>query len=71
MIIHYMYVDTLFPWTKAIPIMFADVTTHYQTPETWIGHNTTRCHKFNRLPQALPYIFSKFNMDRPKCNALP
>ena len=61
MIIHYKYVDILFLLTKAIPIMFEHVTTHYQTLETWIGHNATRYHNFN----ALPYIFSQFNMDRP------
>ena len=26
-----MYVDILFPLTKAIPIMFEDVTTYYQS----------------------------------------
>ena len=31
MLIHYMYVDILFPLTKAIPIMFEDVTTYYQS----------------------------------------
>ena len=30
MFIHYMYVDMLFPLTKAIPIMFERVTTHYK-----------------------------------------
>ena len=39
MFIHYMYVDILFPLTKTIPIMFERVTTHYETLETWIGHN--------------------------------
>ena len=34
MFIHYMYVDILFPLTKAIPIMFERVTTHYQTLKT-------------------------------------
>ena len=38
-----MYVDILFPLTKAIPIMY--VTTYYQTLKTWIGHNATRYHK--------------------------
>ena len=28
---HYMYLDILFPLTKAIPIMFERVTTRYQT----------------------------------------
>ena len=31
MVIHYMYVDILFPLTKTIPIMFERVTTHNQT----------------------------------------
>ena len=52
-----MYVATLFPLTKAIPIMFERVTTHYQTLQTWIGHGATRYHNFNALPHALPYIF--------------
>ena len=69
MFIHYMYVDVFFPLTKAIPIMFENVTTHCQTLQTWIGHDATRYHNFNvlrhALPHALPYIFSKFNMDRP------
>ena len=34
--------------------MFERVTTHYQTLQTWIGHDTMRYHDFN----ALPYIFS-------------
>ena len=63
-----MYVDILFPLTKAIPIMFECVTyyqTYYQTLKTWIGHSARCYHKFNALPRALPYIFSQFNMDRP------
>ena len=31
MFIHYMYVDIPSSQTKAIPIMFERVTTHYQT----------------------------------------
>ena len=61
MFIHYMYVDVLFPPTKAIPIMFERVTKHYQTLQTWIGHNATRYHKFNVLPHAIPYIFTQFS----------
>ena len=64
-----MYVDVFFRLTKAIPIMFEHVTTHYQTLQIWIGHDATRYHNFNALPHALPhalsYIFSQFNMDRP------
>ena len=64
-----MYVDILFHLTKAIQIMFERVTTHYQTLQTWTGHNVTRYHNFNALshalPHALPYIFSQFNMGRP------
>ena len=63
--LHYMYVDILFPLTKAIPIMYERVTTYYQTLKTWIGHNATRYHKINALPQALPYTFSQLYMNRP------
>ena len=44
MFIHCMYVGVFFPLTKAIPIMFEHVTTHYQTLQTWIGHDATRYH---------------------------
>ena len=44
MFIHYMYIDTFFPLTKTISIMFEHVTTHYQTLQTWIGQNTTCSH---------------------------
>ena len=64
-----MYLYIFFPLTKAIPLMFDHVTTHYPTLQTRIGHNVTRYHNFNALPHALPhalpYIFSQFNMDRP------
>ena len=65
MFIHYMYVDILFSLTKAIAIMFERVITHYQTLETWIGHNATRYHNLNALPHALSCIFSQRNMHRP------
>ena len=42
MLVHYMYVNILFPLTKAIPVMFERVTTHYQTQQTSIGHNAMR-----------------------------
>ena len=42
MFIHYMYVDVFFSLTKAIPFMLGHVTTHYQTLQTWIGHDATR-----------------------------
>ena len=75
MFIHYMYVDILLPLVKAILIMFERVTTHYQTLQTWIGHDATRYHNLNALPQALPhvlpYTFSQFNMARLWCNVLP
>ena len=68
MFICYMYVDIFPPLTKAIPIMFEGVTTHYQTLRTWIGHDATCYHNFNALPHVLPhtllYIFSQFNMVR-------
>ena len=73
--IHYMHADMFFPLTKAIPIMFERVTKHYQTLQTWIGHDAMRYHNFNALPHALPhalpYISSQFNMARPQCNTLP
>ena len=47
MFTHNMYVDILFAPTKAIPIMFERVTTHYQTPQTWVGHNTTHYRTFS------------------------
>ena len=36
MFAHYIYVDIIFPLTKAFPVMFEIVTTHYQTLQTWI-----------------------------------
>ena len=66
MFIHYMYVDILFPLTKAIPIMFENVTTHYQTLQILIDNNATRYHNLNVLPHVLPhalrYIFCQFSM---------
>ena len=35
-------VDIPFTQSKAIPIVFEHLATHYQTLETWIGHNATR-----------------------------
>ena len=58
-----MYVDTHFPLTKAIPVMFERINTYYHTLKTWIGYNATRYHKFNALPHALPYyILSQRSM---------
>ena len=51
-------VDILFALSKAILIIFEKHATHYQTLETWIGHNATRYPIWNVLPHALPYIFS-------------
>ena len=69
MLIQYMYVDILFPLTKATPTMFERVTTHYQTLQTWISHNTTCYYNFKALKHALPHllshIFSKFSTNRP------
>ena len=56
MFIHCMYVDILFPLTKAVSIMFERVTTHYQTLRKWIDHSSMGYHNFNMLPHALPYI---------------
>ena len=62
------YVDILFSLTKSIPIMFEHVTKHYQTLQTWMGHDATRYYNFNALrhalPHVLPYIFSQFSMAR-------
>ena len=44
MFIHYMHVYNMFPQTKAIPIMFERIPTHYQTLKTWIGHDAMRYH---------------------------
>ena len=73
MFIHYIYVDILFPLTKAIPVMFERITTHYRILQTWIGHNAMRCHNFN----VLLCIFSSLTWigHNAKCyhnfNALP
>ena len=32
----YIYVDIIFPLTKAFPVMSEIVTAHYQTLQTWI-----------------------------------
>ena len=71
MFINYMYVDILFPLTKAISVMFERVTPHYQTLQTWIGHDATHYHNLNALLHGLPYIFSQFNMARLSFKALP
>ena len=64
--LNYVFLYTLsiliyFSLTKAPQIMSERVTTYYQTLQTWIGHNETRYHNFNVLPQAsshaLPYIY--------------
>ena len=64
-----MYVDILFLLAKDFPIFFECAVTHYQTLQTWIGHNATRYHYLNALPHVLPhtlpYFFSLFNMDMP------
>ena len=62
MFIHYMYADILIALTKAIPVMLERAITHYQTLQTWRGHNATRYHNFNALPHALPYFFSQFSI---------
>ena len=71
MFIHYVHVDTHFPLTKTIPIMFERVTTHYWTLQTWIGYNVTHYHNFSALPHALPYNFSQSSIVWDICNALP
>ena len=52
-------VDITFTQSKAIPIIFEHLATHYQTLETRIGHNATRYPNLNVLPHELPYIFSE------------
>ena len=59
MFIHYMYVNKLFPLTKAIPIMFECVTTHYQTPQTWIDHNIM-CYQLQRITTRVTVHFLSF-----------
>ena len=54
MFIHCMYVDILFPLTKAITLIFEPVTTHIQTPQTWTGYNAARYH--NALPRFQYFI---------------
>ena len=39
-----MYVDILFPLTKAIPVMFERIIIHHQTLNTWIGHSAMCYH---------------------------
>ena len=60
--IHYMYADIVFSLTKAIPIKFEPVTTHYETLKTWVGYNAKCYDNFSALPHALPYIFSQFSL---------
>ena len=62
MFIRYMYTHILVALKKAIPIILERVITHYQTLQTWRGHNAKRYHNFNALPHALPYFFSQFNI---------
>ena len=57
-----MYVDILFPLTKAIPIMFENVTTHYLTLQILIDNNTTRYHNLNVLPHVLPHALCTFSV---------
>ena len=57
-------VNILFSLSKHILIIFEKHVTHYQTLETWIGHNATCYHILKALPHvlpphALPYIFSE------------
>ena len=59
MFIHYMYADISFSLTKAIPIMFERVTTHYQTLQTWIGHAASLTW-FGAICNALPHVTVKF-----------
>ena len=53
MFIDCICVDIRFPLTKAISVTFEGVTTHYQTLQTWIGHNATCYHNLNAPPDVL------------------
>ena len=72
MFMYYMYVDILFPLTKAISLsnpnfsQIEHVTKQHQTLKTWIGYNATRYLNFHPLRHVLPFIFSKFNLNRPE-----
>ena len=61
-----MYVDILFPLTKAIPIMFECVTKHYQTLQTWNHYHTLYCTFslsfawFGAICNRLPHVIVKF-----------
>ena len=69
MFIHYMYVDILFPITKAIPVMSERVTTHYQTLQTWIGHIAVRYHRlYHTCYRTYSLSLACF---RAICNGLP
>ena len=46
MFINYVYVDILLSLTKAFPIIFECVTTHFQILQTWIGPDATRYHTY-------------------------
>ena len=52
-------IDLYFAQSKAIPVILEHLATHYQTLETWIGHNATHYPNSNALPHALPYILSE------------
>ena len=62
MLIHYMYVDIFFPPSKAIPIIFEHVNTHYQTLQTWIGYNATHYHNLTHYHMRYHTFFSQFCM---------
>ena len=52
------YVDILFHLTKAIPIRLQQVTSYYQTLQTWIGHNVTRYYNYHKHYQMRYFTFS-------------
>ena len=67
------FLDTYINMVKYLQKISLDVSINWchlrQDPRktwiAWIGHNATRYHNFNGLPQALPYITFQFNMNRP------
>lgn len=63
-----MYVDMFFPKMKAIPVMFERVATHYQTPQTWISINVTRCDSLKTrsvITRIITHITPYFLSDLP------
>ena len=54
--IHYTYVDILFPLQKPFQLRLNVLPRVIKLYKTWIGHNATRYHNFNALPNTLPHV---------------